>query len=128
MSFLCVYSIGVATNETEHKVQLTRQRRSVIQQHANEDCYKQFFIGKQPPKDFHGSPNPRYICQMYGTTPTFSTMFDLDYGIPIYAGYLVQQAQALIFGEAKRTGLTFRLEPGEKADSLTRIYISKNNL
>lgn len=125
---MCVFSIGVATNQTEHKIQPTRQRRSLIQSHDNEKCYGQFFIGGQPPDGFHSDPKVRYICQVYGTTPSFSTMFDLDYGIPIYAGYLVQQAQALSFGKVLRPSITFRLEPGEKADSLTRIYIAKNNL
>ena len=123
MSFLCVYSIGVASNETEHESQLTWQRRSVIRQHDNKNCYKRFFIGGLPPTGFHSDPDVRYICQVYGTTRCFSTMFDLDYGIPIYAGYLVQQGQALSFGTAARAGLKFRREPGEIADSVTRILL-----
>lgn len=125
---MCVFSIGVAINQTELKIQLTRQRRSVIRTDDNDDCYKQFFIGGLPPTGFHSDPNVRYICQMHGTTPSFSTMFDLDYGIPIYAGYLLQKDQVSSIGTQSRAGLTFDLEPGEKADSLTRIYIPKNNL
>lgn len=121
---MCVYSTGVATNETEHESQLTRQRRSVILQHDTQKCYKQFFIGGLPPTGFPSDPDYRFICQVYGTTPCFSTMFDVDYGIPIYAGYVVKQAQALSFGTAGRDGVKFRLEPGEIADYVTQILLT----
>ena len=47
-------------------------------------------------------------------------MFDLNYGIPIYAGYLVQPGQALGFGTASRSGLKFRREPGER---ICRVFV-----
>ena len=63
-------------------------------------------------------------------TPCFSTMFDVVYGIPIYAGYVVKQGQALSFGTQPRPGSYFRTEPGEIADYVTQILrhvdISKN--
>ena len=121
---MCVYSTGVATNETEHESQLTRQRRSVIRTDATKKCYKRFFIGGLPPIGFHSDSDVRYICQVYGTTRCFSTMFDVDYKIPIYAGYVVQQGQALSFGTATRGGLKFRSEPGEIANSVTRILLT----
>lgn len=128
MRIFCVYSAEVAglsvvlTNDADHESQLTRHRRSVIGLHDNTKCYKRFFIGGLPPIGFQSSTglanNVRYICQKYGTTWCFSTMFDLNYGIPIYAAYLVQQGQAFNFGSASRSGLKFRLEPGERICSV----------
>ena len=126
---MSVFSTGVATNETERESQLTRQRRSVIRQYDTKKCYKRFFIGGLPP-DLPSDPDVRFICQVYGTTRCFSTMFHVKYGIPLYAGYVVKQGQASSFGTAPRAGLKFRSEPGEIADYVTQILrhvdISKN--
>lgn len=94
-------------------------RRSVVSVKADDKCYRNFFVGNMPPTGFKSSTgrakNVRYICQQpskYGT-PFFSTMFDLNYGIPVYAAYLVRQQQASKFASASRKGHKFRQEPGE---------------
>ena len=101
------------TNDTEHESQLTRLRRSVIAEDESEECYEQFFVGGQPPTGFESSKKTKYICQAYETFECFSTMFDLGYGIAIYAGYLVTKDQAANLGAASRAGIKFRQEPGK---------------
>ena len=113
----------VFTNDTKHETadesQQVRDRRSVVKANANDQCYKQFFVGNLPPIGFKSSTNLanniKYICQKSGffNTPCFSTMFDLNYGIPIYSAYVVKKGQ-VGFGAAPRVGLNFRPEPGER--------------
>lgn len=114
----------VFTNDTKHESQLTRSRRSVVKANDNGQCYRQFFVGGKPPEGFSAGEgkNIRYICQMYGNTPCFSTMFDLDYGIPIYSAYVVRgdQLQTSKFGTFKNK-TKFHQEPGERQVSYTQI-------
>lgn len=111
-------SVGF-TNDTKHESQLSRRlRRSVVSEDENEKCYRQFFVGKQPPIGFESSTgkanNIRYICQGdCQWTSCFSTMFDLNYGIPIYSAYVVKADQVPLFGTARRSGMNFRREPGK---------------
>lgn len=106
----------VSTNDTKHETadesQQAGDRRSVIKPTDSDQCYRQFFVGKQPPTGFKNK-NMIYICQKSGKTSCFSTMFDLSYGIPVYSAYVVKKSQASKFGKAKRVGLNFRQEPGE---------------
>ncbi|XP_078358955.1 uncharacterized protein LOC144643536 isoform X2 [Oculina patagonica] len=101
-------------NKTAYKSQQAGDRRSVIQATDNRQCYRQFFVGNVPPTGLQSNNNIRYICQMCGNplTPCFSTMFNINYGIPLYSAYVVRRGQALNFGAAPRTGLNFRQEPG----------------
>ncbi len=103
-------------NKTAYKSQQAGDRRSVIQATDNRQCYRQFFVGNVPPTGLQSNNNIRYICQMCGNplTPCFSTMFNINYGIPLYSAYVVRRGQALNFGAAPRTGLNFRQEPGER--------------
>ncbi|KAL9982650.1 hypothetical protein ACROYT_G004719 [Oculina patagonica] len=92
----------------EHKSQLVRPRRSVVSKTVTPGC-ENFFLDKAPPIGFRlDHTNIRYICQQLpGDVENFySTMFDLDYGIPIYSAYLVTKEHADEFGTATRAGIT----------------------
>lgn len=107
----------VFTDDTNHETADESQQaidpRSVIQANANNPCYKQFFVGNKPPIGFKSNKNIRYICQKSGTTLCFSTMFDLNYGIPVYAAYVVKKGQ-VGFSVATRAGLNFRQDRGKR--------------
>ena len=133
--FFCDLGIAavrvVFVDDTKHESQLTTLRRSVVSVKADEKCYRNFFVGNMPPTGFKSSTgkakNIRYICQQPSKyrTPFFSTMFDLNHGIPIYAGYIVTQQQASKFGSASRKGQKFRQEPGERQLTISVTYLRK---
>lgn len=116
----------VFTTDANDERQLTGLRKTVVSESNADNCYRQFFVGNTPPIGFKSSTghanNIRYICQgvcedsryPYASTSCFSTMFDLNYGIPIYSAYVVRLKQARLFGTAKRRRLYFRKEPGER--------------
>lgn len=124
----------VFANDTKRESQLTTLRRSVVSVKADEKCYRKFFVGNMPPTGFKSSTgkakNIRYICQQPSKyrTPFFAAMFDLNYGIPIYAAYVVKQQQANKFGSASRGGQKFRQEPGERQRviNITLTYLQKS--
>ena len=92
-------------------------RRSFVSTNVT-DCYKHFFAGTQPPSGFRKDhKNIRYICQQVPNDTEdyfYSTMFDVDYGIPIYSAYVVRQAQVSQFGTAQRVGVdNWRQEDGK---------------
>lgn len=114
----------VFANDTKQESKVTVLRRSVVSAKADDKCYRKFFVGNMPPTGFISSTgkaakNIRYICQQPRKyrTPFFSTMFDLKYGIPIYAAYFVEQQQVSKFGSASRKGQKFRQEPDIPADN-----------
>ena len=92
--------------DVQSENQLVRPRRSVVSK-TIQSCYKQFVAGKQPPSGFRKKDTGiRYICQQVpgdAVNYFYSTMFDLNYGIPVYSAYVVSQAQARQFGRVKRT-------------------------
>ena len=103
--------------DVQDENQLVRPRRSVVSKTIR-DCYKPFVAGNQPPSGFRQDhTNIRYICQQAPDDPVtyfYSTMFDLNYGIPVYSAYVVFQAQASQFGKVNRTGREkWRQEPGK---------------
>ena len=102
--------------DAQDENQLVRPRRSVVSKTIL-DCYKQFVAGNQPPSGFRQNhTNIRYICQQVPRDPViyYSTMFDLNYGIPVYSAYVVFQEQASQFGNVNRTGREkWRQEPGK---------------
>ena len=56
------------------------------------------------------------ICQQVPDNTAdffYSTMFDVDFGIPIYSAYVVRQAQASLFGTAQRGVDNWRQEDGK---------------
>ncbi|XP_029185574.2 uncharacterized protein LOC114953487 isoform X2 [Acropora millepora] len=112
--------------DAQDENQLVRPRRSVVSKTIR-DCYKQFVAGNQPPSGFRQNhTNIRYICQQVPRDPViyYSTMFDLNYGIPVYSAYVVFQEQASQFGKVNRTGREqWRQEPGitKQASDLTYI-------
>ena len=115
--FLLIAGAGVSvrvvsTNDTKHEIAEESQQAGDRRSTDNDQCYRQFFVGKQPPTGFKNK-NITYICQKSGKTPCFSTMFDLSYGIPVYSAYVVKKSQASKFSKAKRNGLNFRQEPGK---------------
>ncbi|KAJ7391995.1 Endonuclease domain containing 1 [Desmophyllum pertusum] len=94
----------VVTEEIQQENQLARPRRSVVSA-TIPSCYESFFASSQPPSGFRlNHANIRYICQQVpGNTVNFySTMFDIDYRIPIYSAYVVKQAQAALIGTVDR--------------------------
>lgn len=102
--------------DVQNENQLVRPRRSVVST-TIQSCYTGFVAGNRPPSGFRGShTNIRYICQQVPPNTVdyfYSTMFDLNYGIPVYSAYVVSQAQASQFGTAKRTSVdTWRQEGG----------------
>ncbi|XP_078356010.1 endonuclease domain-containing 1 protein-like [Oculina patagonica] len=109
----------------EHKSQLVRPRRSVVSKTVTPGC-ENFFLDKAPPIGFRlDHTNIRYICQQLpGDVENFySTMFDLDYGIPIYSAYLVTKEHADEFGTATRAGITmWREETGIKLQGSDSKY------
>ncbi|XP_015778679.1 PREDICTED: uncharacterized protein LOC107356589 isoform X4 [Acropora digitifera] len=108
--------------------QVVRPRRSVVSKTIR-DCYKQFVAGKQPPSGFRQDhTNIRYICQQAPDDPVtyYSTMFDLNYGIPVYSAYVVFQEQARQFGNVSRTGREkWRQEPGITKQASDSTYIDE---
>ena len=79
-----------------------RSRRSVVSG-AISSCYVNFFINSKPPTGFRrNASNIRYICQSppKQLVHVYATLFDLDYGIPIYSAYYVTKEQASQFGAA----------------------------
>ena len=119
---VCCELVGDELNKNEAKDvqnenQLVRPRRSVVST-TIQSCYTGFVAGNRPPSGFRGShTNIRYICQQVPPNTVdyfYSTMFDLNYGIPVYSAYVVSQAQASQFGTAKRTSVdTWRQEGGK---------------
>ena len=106
--------------DVQSENQLVRPRRSVVSK-TIQSCYKQFVAGKQPPSGFRKKDTDiRYICQQVPGDIVhyfYSTMFDLNYGIPIYSAYVVFQAQASQFGTVKRTAKDkWRQEKGKLSD------------
>ena len=100
-------SKSAATKDLEHQNQLVRPRRSVSKN--IDDCYKPFFVGDEAPTGFRKAVETsgvRYICQQVpGRTNYFySTMFDENYGIPIYSAYRLKQGEPDKFGTAERKG------------------------
>ena len=101
--------------------QMVRPRRSLVSPETIPDCYKQFVAGNEPPSGFRKNhTNITYICQQVPDDPTgtffYSTMFDVDYGIPIYSAYVVSKAQASKIGTVTRQGLggdNWRQEAGK---------------
>lgn len=103
--------------DVQDENQLVRPRRSVVSRTIL-DCYKQFVAGNQPPSGFRQDhTNIRYIYQQVPGDPVtyfYSTMFDLNYGIPVYSAYVVFQDQANQFHTVIRTGKEkWRQEPGK---------------
>ena len=102
--------------DRHHEHQLVRPRRSVVST-AVQPCYKSFVASNQPPSGFRKNHNNiRYICQQLPGKAVnyYSTMFDMNYGIPIYSAYVVSKGQASEFKEAKRPQVGWRQEsPGE---------------
>ena len=106
--------------DVQSENQLVRPRRSMVST-TIQSCYKQFFAGKQPPSGFRKKDTDiRYICQQlpdHTVNYFYSTMFDLNYGIPVYSAYVVFQAQASQFRTVKRTGKEkWRQEKGKLSD------------
>ncbi|XP_022796638.1 endonuclease domain-containing 1 protein-like [Stylophora pistillata] len=102
-----------AAGDVHNEHQLIRLRRSEVSK-TIKSCYEKFFVSKKPPSGFRiNHKNIRYICQQVpgNTAHFYSTMFDLNYGIPIYSAYVVTQAQASQFGTVKRTKDEWRQEP-----------------
>lgn len=103
--------------DVQYGNQLVRPRRSVVSTTVT-DCYKGFFASKTPPSGFRKDhTNIRYICQQVpGNTADYfySTMFDVNYGIPIYSAYVIRPAQANPLRTAKRVDVdNWRQEDGK---------------
>ncbi|KAK2548834.1 hypothetical protein P5673_030877 [Acropora cervicornis] len=112
--------------------QLVRPRRSVVSKTIR-DCYKKFVAGNQPPSGFRQDhTNIRYICQQVPGDPVtyyYSTMFDLNYGIPVYSAYVVLQKQASQFGKVHRTGREeWRQEPASDLTYIDEKIYDKGHL
>lgn len=72
-----------------------RPPKSLVSRAASK-CYSSSFVDGQPPTGFRKNCiNIRYICQTSLRDPAYvyATMFDLDYGIPIYSAYYVTKAR-----------------------------------
>lgn len=118
-----IEDVGLNKNDAmdvQDENQLVRPRRSVVSTTV-QDCYKRFLAGNHPPSGFRKDhKNIRYICQQVPDNTAdffYSTMFDVDYGIPIYSAYVVRQAQASQFGTAQRVGVdNWRQEDGKCFD------------
>ncbi len=105
-----------ATKKPEHESQLVRLRRSAVFS-TIQPCYTPFFVDGKPPSGFRlDHTNIRYICQRVPGNSLlnfYSTMFDLNYGIPIYSAYVVRKEQVGHIGAAQRTGVDlWRQETG----------------
>ena len=127
--FVCLYKLGNADvtkddpQGAKHEGQRVRPRRSVVSA-SIQSCYTPFFASATPPTGFRTDhTNIRYICQQIPHNAAFfySTMFDLNYGIPIYSAYVVSKTQATQFGTAMRPN-EWRQEAGKlPADLLKYI-------
>ncbi|XP_078372102.1 endonuclease domain-containing 1 protein-like [Oculina patagonica] len=105
-----------ATKKPEHESQLVRLRRSAVFS-TIQPCYTPFFVDGKPPSGFRlDHTNIRYICQRVPGNSLlnfYSTMFDLNYGIPIYSAYVVRKEQVGHIGAVQRTGVDlWRQETG----------------
>lgn len=89
---------GIKCNITEEDIQFAPGIRRGIAQNVwfgnpLPDCYKRFFVGRQPPTGLRTGPNNlqgiRYICQLDENRPFYSTMFDERYGIAVFSAYKI---------------------------------------
>ena len=101
--------------DVQSENQLVRPRRLVVPTFI-QGCYRRFVAGNKPPLGFRQfDTNILYICQQVPGDPMnffYSTMFDINYGIPVYSAYVVSKEQASQFGTVELTG-AWRQEKGK---------------
>ena len=121
----------VFSNGIKYESKLARHRRSFFFNDPG-PCLHFFVGGKRPVGFVIGSSNFQYICHKHKQEkpcekekqrqqqqqlqqqqqqllkqpeiPCFFTMFDVNYGIPIYSAYVVKQTQAKGIGDCVRDG------------------------
>ncbi|XP_068684579.1 uncharacterized protein [Montipora foliosa] len=89
-------------------------------------CFRSSFLERYPPEDL---PLPRsryrrYICQRRDTSTeqTYSTLFDIYDGIPIYSGYKIYRGEGLRIGTHTRCSATWKTTPGIANQGTDSLY------
>ncbi|XP_068708886.1 uncharacterized protein [Montipora foliosa] len=109
------------------------ERRTAAGSSSNPDvstnmtrCFRKAFLERDPPRDMllPSSRNRRYICQRRDTSTghTYSTLFDIGDGIPVYSGYAIYPYEGTDIGTYTRCSATWKQTPGISNQGSDSLY------
>ena len=126
----------VLRNDAKQESHLTRFRRSVSYYDHNQACYLHYFVGETPPTGFIDPFRYRYICQgacditvsLTVHKGCFSTLYDTNYKIPIYAAYVLRPLDWNGIGDFTRNRYGYwQKETGPKSGE-RHLYVVKSKI